>query len=408
MSTLAPIEPVAAEYAPAGGDSAVIDRTGAVAPTPGHVTDSVTCRIELLPVPPLSHALVVDVWLDPLHVLGDRELDAVDASGSSDVWPGVTCVVNREGSAAGPRTFSIADVARWAATTRWRVSPDTRVRARTAGRGNERDEEERGRDDDLDDGESRFRVEPVPPNIPRDPSSTRRESRPSRPLHGSRSRRSGRVLYARGPGSSEISRLDACQVRAPGNTRAASYTESTRLTAAGSSRGGRDRRARTRTASRAIRSACVCEVHERMLTWCSDSTSAMSRSRLGTVERLDLDRHRVVAGRVVVPLDLDDAVGLTPQAHRVRAVGAVHRDATTTGDEAHDLVAGNRRAATREPDHDVVEALDVHADVAVRRDPAHAAGGRRVVGSCSSPPRRSRWMRCTTALADTCPSPMPT
>ena len=30
-----------------------------------------------------------------------------------------------------------------------------------------------------------------------------------------------------------------------------------------------------------------------------------------------------------------------------------------------------------------------------------------VVGNCSSPPRSSRWIRCTTALPDTCPSPIP-
>ena len=41
LSTLAAIDPVAAEYAPAGGDSAVVDCTGAVAPAPAHVTDSV-------------------------------------------------------------------------------------------------------------------------------------------------------------------------------------------------------------------------------------------------------------------------------------------------------------------------------------------------------------------------------
>ena len=66
--------------------------------------------------------------------------------------------------------------------------------------------------------------------------------------------------------------------RAPGRTRVASYTESTRLTAAriesrwpGSASSNSNRR-------RAIRSAWVCEVHERMFTWCSESTSATSRS----------------------------------------------------------------------------------------------------------------------------------
>ena len=45
------------------------------------------------------------------------------------VCPGTTCVVNRDGSAAGPRTFSIADDASCAAITRWRVSPETRLPA---------------------------------------------------------------------------------------------------------------------------------------------------------------------------------------------------------------------------------------------------------------------------------------
>ena len=94
------------------------------------------------------------------------------------------------------------------------------------------------------------------------------------------------------------------------------------------------------------------------------------------------------------------------QAHRVGAVGAVHRDAAAAGDEAHDLVARNRGAAARQPHHDVVETLDVHADVAVRRVPGARGGRATVTGSCSSPPRSSRWMRCTTALADTWSSPI--
>ena len=49
------------------------------------------------------------------------------------------------------------------------------------------------------------------------------------------------------------------------------------------------------------------------------------------VERLDLDRHHVVARRVVVPLDLDDPVGLVAQAGGVGAVGAVHRHAAARG-----------------------------------------------------------------------------
>src|SRR4029079_14664020 len=72
---------------------------------------------------------------------------------------------------------------------------------------------------------------------------------------------------------------------------------------------------------------------------------------------------RVVAGRVVVPVDVDHAVGLIPQAHRVRAVGAVDRHTAAAGDETHDLVAGHRRAATRQAHHHVVDALDIYAGI---------------------------------------------
>ena len=44
------------------------------------------------------------------------------------------------------------------------------------------------------------------------------------------------------------------------------------------------------------------------------------------------------------------------------------------GDEAHDLVAGHRGAAPRQPHEDVVESFDVHADPAAPR-PRRASGG---------------------------------
>ena len=95
------------------------------------------------------------------------------------------------------------------------------------------------------------------------------------------------------------------------------------------------------------------------------------------------------------------------EAGGVRAVGAVHRHAAAAGDEAHDLVARHRRAAPRQAHHDVVEAFDVHAGARGARGDAGASGGRAAVtGSCSSPPRSSRWRRCTTPLADTWPSPI--
>ena len=87
--------------------------------------------------------------------------------------------------------------------------------------------------------------------------------------------------------------------------------------------------------------------------------SRRSRERSSASTSIDTTK---VAGCVVVPLDLDDPVGLGRERRGVGAVGAVHRHAAAAGDEAHDLVAGHRRAAPRQADHDVVEALDVHAD----------------------------------------------
>ncbi len=54
-----------------------------------------------------------------------------------------------------PRTFSICSVARFAATTRLRVLPDDDDRVLEQERGTEhRDDENRDRDEDLDDRET--------------------------------------------------------------------------------------------------------------------------------------------------------------------------------------------------------------------------------------------------------------
>ena len=91
----------------------------------------------------------------------------------------------------------------------------------------------------------------------------------------------------------------------------------------------------------------VCDVHERMFTWCSDSTSATSRSSRDRSSASISTDTTYVAGRVVVPLDLDDAVGLAARGSTgVGAVGAVHRHAAARRDEAHDLVARHRACST--------------------------------------------------------------
>ena len=106
----------------------------------------------------------------------------------------------------------------------------------------------------------------------------------------------------------------------------------------------------------------------------ADSVAVDVLQQARAVERLHLDERHEAAGRVVVPLDLDQPLGLrAPQRHGVGAVGAVHRHAAAPGDEAHDLVARHRRAAPGDAHHHVVEALDVDADLAARRAAAMAA-----------------------------------
>ena len=108
------------------------------------------------------------------------------------------------------------------------------------------------------------------------------------------------------------------------------------------------------------------------------------------VERLHLDRRHEDAVSASPSHSTSMSRSLCPrrQRHRVRAVGAVHRHAAATRDEADDLVAGHRRAAPRQPHHHVVEPLDVHA----RAVGALAAGAawRTVIGSCSSSAPRPR------------------
>jgi len=68
-------------------------------------------------------------------------------------------------------------------------------------------------------------------------------------------------------------------------------------------------------------------------------------------------------GAIAVPVDIDQPRRLIAhQTLGVRAVGAMDRNAATTGHEADDVVARHWSAAPRQAHQDVVEALDVHAD----------------------------------------------
>ena len=87
------------------------------------------------------------------------------------------------------------------------------------------------------------------------------------------------------------------------------------------------------------------------------------REQAGPIERLDLDLHEEDALRARRPLDLDHPLGLVHQRLHVVAVRLVHRDAGAAGDEADDLVAGHRRAASGELHQDVGCATHQHAGV---------------------------------------------
>src|SRR5688500_17589079 len=78
---------------------------------------------------------------------------------------------------------------------------------------------------------------------------------------------------------------------------------------------------------------------------------------------LDLERRLVVA----VPGHGDEALRVLAQSDRVRAVLAVDRDAAPERDVAQDRVARHRAAALREPQRDVLDALDPDAELRRRR-----------------------------------------
>ncbi len=111
-----------------------------------------------------------------------------------------------------------------------------------------------------------------------------------------------------------------------------------------------------------------------MLRWYSATTLETSSSSRERSKAMISRTARYWPPDRAVPLDVDDALAQSlGQGDRVGAVVAVHRDAATLGDETHDVVAGHRRTAAREVDHDVVEALDVDA-AAVRRGARRARG----------------------------------
>src|SRR5215212_4965207 len=81
------------------------------------------------------------------------------------------------------------------------------------------------------------------------------------------------------------------------------------------------------------------------------------------VPRVDRDLHPEALRRAAVPGDVREALRVPLQRLHVRAVLAVDRDALPERDVADDLVAGERRAALRQPDEHVVDPANGDAEV---------------------------------------------
>ena len=98
--------------------------------------------------------------------------------------------------------------------------------------------------------------------------------------------------------------------------------------------------------------------------------------QLGTVERHHFNaRAEHGAGLIAIPLDVDQARRLLGhQALGVGAVRSVYRHTATAGDEADDVVARHRRAATRQPHQHIIQTLDVNTGVVARPTRATTAG----------------------------------
>ena len=142
-----------------------------------------------------------------------------------------------------------------------------------------------------------------------------------------------------------------------------------------------------------------------MFTWCSASDArhvAQQPGRSSAFTSMEATKMPP-AGRSSHSTSMSRSRLAGRQRHGVGAVGPVDRHAAAPGDEAHDLVAGHRRAAARQPHHDVVEALDVHAGarrlagtVAARRAAPWWAAAPRASGSPRAaaawrPARRPTW-----------------
>src|SRR5690606_31130985 len=85
------------------------------------------------------------------------------------------------------------------------------------------------------------------------------------------------------------------------------------------------------------------------------------RQQARPVDAVDHHMDRVISGLDALPGHVDEAVGvLGHEAGQVGAAALVDGHTAAPGDVAHDVVAGHRAAAARQPHQHVVDALDLH------------------------------------------------
>ena len=148
-------------------------------------------------------------------------------------------------------------------------------------------------------------------------------------------------------------------------------------------------------------------MHERMFTWCSASTWATSRrSRERSSASTSTDTTNV-AGCVVVPLDLDEPVGLADEA---AALAQSARWTDTPRPRVTKPMISSPGTGVQHRDSRTITSSSPSTCTPVGRRSARgprAAVAAAVTGSCSSPPRELALQRAaTTALADTWLSPI--
>ena len=86
--------------------------------------------------------------------------------------------------------------------------------------------------------------------------------------------------------------------------------------------------------------------------------------KIQAIKRLNENLHverSVARGAVFFPEHFDDALGMLLERSSVGAIVAMNRNTAAAGNKAHDLVTGNRVAATGKTHQNIVDATNHHA-----------------------------------------------